>query len=135
MVKDHSDSERGNPLPPHGLLFPTGWHSCPCPSATMGRAFVCKQQWRSRGYFHPGSNIYGRPYWCSRNTFASEIAAPSPTPPYPHYYLAKGHYRPVIEQWEKFLYTCVCVRVCVCDSKLLLLIIITGGQLDTTLTY
>ena len=23
MVKDHSDSERGNLLPPHGLLFPT----------------------------------------------------------------------------------------------------------------
>ena len=22
MVKDDSDSERGNPLPPHGLLFP-----------------------------------------------------------------------------------------------------------------
>ena len=22
MVKDHSDSERGKPLPPHGLLFP-----------------------------------------------------------------------------------------------------------------
>ena len=22
MVKDHSDSERGNPLPSHGLLFP-----------------------------------------------------------------------------------------------------------------
>ena len=22
MVKDHSDSERGNLLPPHGLLFP-----------------------------------------------------------------------------------------------------------------
>ena len=22
MVKDHSDSERGNPLPPHGQLFP-----------------------------------------------------------------------------------------------------------------
>ena len=22
MVKDHSDSERGNPLPQHGLLFP-----------------------------------------------------------------------------------------------------------------
>ena len=21
MVTDHSDSERGNPLPPHGLLF------------------------------------------------------------------------------------------------------------------
>ena len=22
MVKDHSGSEKGNPLPPHGLLFP-----------------------------------------------------------------------------------------------------------------
>ena len=22
MVKDHSDNERGNPLPPHRLLFP-----------------------------------------------------------------------------------------------------------------
>ena len=22
MVKDHSDNERGSPLPPHGLLFP-----------------------------------------------------------------------------------------------------------------
>ena len=22
MVEDHSDSERGTPLPPHGLLFP-----------------------------------------------------------------------------------------------------------------
>ena len=22
MVKDHSDTERGNPLPPHRLLFP-----------------------------------------------------------------------------------------------------------------
>ena len=22
MVNDHSDRERGNPLPPHGLLFP-----------------------------------------------------------------------------------------------------------------
>ena len=22
MIKDHSDSERGNPLPPHKLLFP-----------------------------------------------------------------------------------------------------------------
>ena len=23
MVKDHSDSEKGNPLPPHGLHFPS----------------------------------------------------------------------------------------------------------------
>ena len=31
-------------------------------------------------YCHPGPNIYGRPYWCSRNTFAREIAAPSSPP-------------------------------------------------------
>ena len=28
MVKDHSDSERGNPLPPHGLLFPISSKEC-----------------------------------------------------------------------------------------------------------
>ena len=32
MVKDHSDSERGNPLPSHGLLFPI---------SSKG-SFVCK---------------------------------------------------------------------------------------------
>ena len=34
MVKDHSDSEKGNPLPPHGLLFPInskGSPSCRSP--------------------------------------------------------------------------------------------------------
>ena len=34
MVKDHSDSERGNPLPPHGLLFPfnnEGFFICTIP--------------------------------------------------------------------------------------------------------
>ena len=31
MVKDHSDSERGNPLPPHGLLFPIN----------SKRSFIC----------------------------------------------------------------------------------------------
>ena len=31
MVKDHSDSERGNPLTPHGLLFPI---------SSMG-SFIC----------------------------------------------------------------------------------------------
>ena len=33
MVKDHSDSERGNPLPPHWLLFPicaTVTYVCVC---------------------------------------------------------------------------------------------------------
>ena len=32
MVKDHSDSERGNPLPPHGLLF----------SINSKGSFICK---------------------------------------------------------------------------------------------
>ena len=50
-------------------------------------AWCCQRhQWRSRGYCRPGPNIYRRPYWCSRNTFANEIAAhvkvpPSPPPP------------------------------------------------------
>ena len=40
MVKDHSDSERGNPLPPHGILFPInskGSFVCTIPHTT---AFV-----------------------------------------------------------------------------------------------
>ena len=28
MVKHHSDSERGNPLPPHGLLVPINSKGC-----------------------------------------------------------------------------------------------------------
>ena len=34
MLKDHSDSERGNPLPPRGLLFPInskGYFICNIP--------------------------------------------------------------------------------------------------------
>ena len=34
MVKDHSDSDSGNPLPPHGLLFPissNGYFICTNP--------------------------------------------------------------------------------------------------------
>ena len=36
MVKYHTDSERGNPLPPHGLLFPNnskGSFICTIPQA------------------------------------------------------------------------------------------------------
>ena len=45
MVKDHSDSERGNPLPPHGLLFPInskGSFICIIPTdrMTLTTAFV-----------------------------------------------------------------------------------------------
>ena len=41
MVKDHSDSERGNPLPPHGLLFPiSSKDSFLCTSITHAMDFV-----------------------------------------------------------------------------------------------
>ena len=51
MVKDHSDSERGNPLPPHGLLFPIsskGSFICTIPDRiTHTMAFVTRvvEQW------------------------------------------------------------------------------------------
>ena len=43
MVKDHSDSERGNPLPPHGLLYPInskGSFICTIPQTVYSTAFV-----------------------------------------------------------------------------------------------
>ena len=43
MVKDHSDSERENPLPPHRLLFPInskGSFICIIPQMTHATAFV-----------------------------------------------------------------------------------------------
>ena len=39
MVKDHSDSERGNPLQPHRLLFPNSRSGQSC-SARLSRAQV-----------------------------------------------------------------------------------------------
>ena len=36
MVEDHSDSERGNPLPPHRLLFPV---------SSKG-SFICIIEWK-----------------------------------------------------------------------------------------
>ena len=42
MVKDHSDSERGNPLPPHGLLFPI---------STKG-SFICRQDNTYHGFWY-----------------------------------------------------------------------------------
>ena len=38
MVKDHTDSEKGNPLPPHRLLFPInskGYFICTTPHVPM----------------------------------------------------------------------------------------------------
>ena len=40
MVKDHSDSERGNLMPPHGLLFPISSKS----------SLMCSLCYTSRGW-------------------------------------------------------------------------------------
>ena len=43
MVKDHSNSERGNPQPPHGLLFPIsskGSFICTIPQTGLHMDFV-----------------------------------------------------------------------------------------------
>ena len=53
-------------------------------------------QWRSRGYCRPGPNIYGRPYWCSRNTFAARNCRPckgrTPSAPPPPAHVAPPLY-------------------------------------------
>ena len=62
MVKDHSDSERGNSLPPHGLLFPNsskGSFICTIPERiTHTTAFVTPvlEHWLEREiaqWIHP----------------------------------------------------------------------------------
>ena len=48
MVKDHSDSERGNPLPPHGLLFPIsskGSFICTIPDRIAHTMPLLYQSW------------------------------------------------------------------------------------------
>ena len=42
MVKDHSDSEKGNPLPPHGLLL----------SINSKGSFICTIQHRQDNTYH-----------------------------------------------------------------------------------
>ena len=64
-----------------GYLSVKGHRSC-----TYRLTDLVKPVAESRGYCRPRPNIYGRPCWCSRNTFASEIAAPvngTPLPPCP----------------------------------------------------
>ena len=50
MVKDHSDTERGNALPPHGLLFPIFYMHHPTDRITHTTAFVTPvvEQWLER---------------------------------------------------------------------------------------
>ena len=59
MVKDHSDSERRNPLPPHGLLFPInrkGSFICIIPQNRIAHttAFVTQfmEHWLEREIAH-----------------------------------------------------------------------------------
>ena len=84
MVTDHSDSERGNPLPPHRLLFPIsskGCFLCIIPHRiTHTTAFVTPvvehwlereiAQWihhegSIRRHIEPGANTYHGPTSCS----------------------------------------------------------------------
>ena len=60
MVKDHSDSERGNPLPPHGLLFPInskGSFICTIPQTGAGRSSEVERSFMVRWVV--GSILHG----------------------------------------------------------------------------
>ena len=65
MVKDHSDSERGNPLPPHGLLFSINGND-PTDRITYTTAFVTPvvEHWLQREIaqrVHPTTHRNQRP--------------------------------------------------------------------------
>ena len=56
MVKDHSDSERGNPLLPHGLLFPISSKGHVTSLKVTGHGQHCNLEavmslWEGRKYF------------------------------------------------------------------------------------
>ena len=53
MVKVHSDSESGNPLPPHGLLFPInskGSFVCTIPQTGLHKPWALLHQSWSTGW-------------------------------------------------------------------------------------
>ena len=79
MVKDHSDSERGNPLPPHMLLFPISimvlYMHHPTDRITHTTAFVTLvvEQWLEREiaqWVHPMKGRFDDP---SHHTFYGNI--------------------------------------------------------------
>ena len=60
MVNDHSDSESGNPLPPHVLIFPIsskGCFICTIDRIVHTTAFVkpVVEHWLEREIAHEGS--------------------------------------------------------------------------------
>ena len=62
MLKDHSDSEKGNPLPPHGLLLPfnsKGSFICTIHRQGAGRSSEVERSLMVRGVV--GSILHGRP--------------------------------------------------------------------------
>ena len=89
MVKDHSDSERGNPLPPLGLLFPINSKGCfICTIPQTGDSTYHSLCYTSRGALagtrnssmgppHEGS--IRRPIAPRANTLTTELH-PAPTP-------------------------------------------------------
>ena len=97
MVKDHSDSERGNPLPPHGLLFPInskGSFMCTIPDRiahTMAFVIPVVEHWlereiaqlvhptkdRSDDPSHHKRTLLPRSYGLTEARFASMACRPS----------------------------------------------------------
>ena len=64
MVKDHTDSERGNPLPPHGLLFPIntkGSFICTIPQTGLHIPRPLLHQSWSTGWNENTSGLDSRP--------------------------------------------------------------------------
>ena len=74
MVKDHSDSEKGNPLPPHRLLFlinSKGSFICTIPKTGHNTAFVTPvvEHWLEREiaqWVHPMKDRFDNPSYHER---------------------------------------------------------------------
>ena len=92
MVKDHSDSERGNPLPPHGLLFPINRKG----------SFICT--------YHRQDSTYHSLCYTSRGALAGTRNS-SMGPPH------EGSIRRPIAPWGNALTTELHLAPCVKDSR------------------
>ena len=83
MVKDHSDSKRGNPLPPHGLLF----------SISCKGSFIC--------IIHRQDNTYHGLCYTSRGALSgmsnSWMGPPWRIDPTTHCTMSECYYHPSVE--------------------------------------
>ena len=77
MVKDHSDSEKGNPLPPHRLLFPInskGSFICTIPQRGLHIPQpLLHQSWRNRSLGPPHEGSIWRPIAPWANALTTEL--------------------------------------------------------------